>query len=110
MRNVLILSVVLAVALVAVSSVNAADTSGQVPQATLQAMGLGGMQVVSDEAGMDVRGKGFYLVQSSIVGSWKAGAASGLAFYSDGCCPTNLYATTTASLWGVSTGNYIRTR
>jgi len=49
----------LAVALVAFCPALASAEDGQPSQATLQAMGLSGMQVMSDAEAMSVRGQGF---------------------------------------------------
>lgn len=48
-----------ALALVIALSCSAQAEDGAVDSATLQAMGLGGMQVMSDSQAMNVRGKGF---------------------------------------------------
>jgi hypothetical protein len=47
----------LGVVLVALVAVPAVAGDGQVPPSTLRALGLGGMQVVPDAQGMQVRGK-----------------------------------------------------
>jgi hypothetical protein len=57
MKTLLTMAAVLA----ALAVVPAAADDGRVPQATLRALGLGGMQVVSDREGMQVRGQAAFV-------------------------------------------------
>jgi hypothetical protein len=70
MRSLLMVCAVLCLALVA--SVASAATPGQVPDATLAAFGLSGMQQMSDVQGTQVRGMGF-----AAVGGFSVAAAPG---------------------------------
>ena len=65
MRSVLIVSLVVCLSMVA-GMANAASP-GQVPDATLAAFGLGGMQQMTDAQGTDIRGMGFAAVSGAEV-------------------------------------------
>ena len=70
MRSLLMVCAVVCLALVA--GVASASTPGQVPDATLAAYGLSGMQQMSDVQGTHVRGMGF-----AAVGGYSAAHAPG---------------------------------
>ena len=107
MRNLLIVCVVLVVGMLAVNVASAADKA--IPQNTLKAMGLDGMQSVSDARGDAIRGKGVLLIQAAYASNpWKT-AASGQLFYSS-CCPSSLCATTSASVCGAWASSSISVR
>ena len=54
-----LLTVVAALAVMVILSASASASEGAISSATLKAMGLSGMQVMTDDAGMDVRGFGY---------------------------------------------------
>lgn len=54
-----------ALALAVMMSANALAENGAVSEATMQEMGLGGMQVMSDQEALAVRGKGFLVPGSA---------------------------------------------
>ncbi len=72
MRSLLMVCAVVCLALVA--GVASAATPGQVPDATLAAFGLSGMQQMSDVQGTQVRGMGF-----AAVGGFSSAVAPGAA-------------------------------
>lgn len=57
MKHALTIAVVLT-ALSAVEATAAESKDGQVPQSVLASFGLGGMEIMSDKAGMRIRGQG----------------------------------------------------
>lgn len=63
MRKLVLVAVFSAVALVSSAIVEAAQrqpAGGNVPSSMLAEMGLEGMEVISDDAGQEVRGSGFF--------------------------------------------------
>jgi hypothetical protein len=75
MRSLLMVCAVLCLALVA--GVASAATPGQVPDATLAAFGLSGMQQMSDVQGTQVRGMGFAAVGGFSVARAPGGQIAG---------------------------------
>ena len=75
MKKLLVCLPALALAIALTSNTQAED--GAVDSATLQAMGLGGMQVMSDSQAMNVRGKGFL---TGLTGQKSASIAFGASY------------------------------
>ncbi len=75
MRNYFVCAIALGLLSVSVEGAQAADSAspqnGQISSTELDQFGLGGMQVVSDEEGQEIRGKGFggifWAIHSQIV-------------------------------------------
>ena len=60
MKNLLIFGAVALLVAGSTVSVSAADLGSAVPATTLSSMGFGGAEIMSDNAGLAVRGKGTY--------------------------------------------------
>ena len=60
MKNRLIVCAATALVASMFASASAADLAGSVPATTLSSMGFGGVEILSDDAGLAVRGKGTY--------------------------------------------------
>jgi hypothetical protein len=60
MKNLLILGAAALLVAGLASTVSAGDFAGAVPAATLNSMGFGGVEIMSDDAGLAVRGKGSF--------------------------------------------------
>lgn len=83
MRYLLIASLVLMVAGVA-----SAATPGVVPDSTLAAMGISGMQPMSDVQGMDVRGMGFTTAKTVAAFTVTKGSTTVTGFVSSSAATT----------------------
>jgi hypothetical protein len=99
MRNLFIVCILVVVGLMAANTATAAD---QVPQATLQAMGLGNMQVVSDARGTEIRGKFINLFDrfqysGQAAASWGSSYGATAQAVDSTCCPSFVYANSSAS-------------
>ncbi len=60
MKNLLIVCAAIALVASVSATVSAGEVAGAVPAATLNSMGFGGVEIMSDDAGLAVRGKGTY--------------------------------------------------
>jgi hypothetical protein len=60
MKNLLIICAAVALVASVSATVSAGEVAGAVPSTTLNSMGFGGVEIMSDQAGLAVRGKGTY--------------------------------------------------
>ena len=92
------LFVICAVALLVAGMAFTASAADSVPANTLSSMGFGSVSLMSDDAGLTVRGKG------SFAAVW-GGSTAVYSNYNGGSASSNNYAAGAANKWGGSSAN-----